>query len=310
MQNTDGESGKRIFVKVFGFSDVERHALNTVFRLSESRPVAYALWTADAPKDAELALIDGDSREVALEVANPLHEALQIIWVGASPPGNAMQVFTRPVQWAAVVKGLDQLYISPPAESSKTQSAIGRLDLDLDLEGGLEGPLDFDISSVAALVDIDLDFDLTAQSLDGSDAEVSTAPMPLEPLAAADDRPRGLIVSANLETRLYLRARLSIADLVLVDEVATAAEALRMAATTSYAALVLDKAVADMSCWKLLRTLRQSMTATGNVVLIGRDLSPVDTLRARYMGLAGALRKPLHPARLAFLFSQLTRLRQ
>ena len=44
MTNTGGEAVKRVFVKVFGFDDVERHALNTVFRLSETRPVAYALW--------------------------------------------------------------------------------------------------------------------------------------------------------------------------------------------------------------------------------------------------------------------------
>ena len=38
---------QRVFVKVLGFSDVERHALNTLFRLSEDRETGYALWSAD-----------------------------------------------------------------------------------------------------------------------------------------------------------------------------------------------------------------------------------------------------------------------
>ena len=35
---------QRIYVSVVGFSDVERHALNTIFRLSEDRDVSYAPW--------------------------------------------------------------------------------------------------------------------------------------------------------------------------------------------------------------------------------------------------------------------------
>ena len=33
---------QRVFVKVVGFSDVERHALNSVFRLSEDRDTIYS----------------------------------------------------------------------------------------------------------------------------------------------------------------------------------------------------------------------------------------------------------------------------
>ena len=295
MQNTDGDAGTRIFVKVFGFNDVERHALNTVFRLSESRPVAYSLWNAEAPQKAELALLDGDSWEAALELANPAHDALKIIWIGERPPRHAAQVFARPVQWAAVIEGLDQLNF-PESPESAPQS------LDVDLDFDLEPQLDFDISGAAPLVDID--FDLGAQTAGEADAEVSTAPMPLKPVAVVSEGPRVLIIGADLETRLYLRARLSIAGLVLVDEAATGAEALQMAASTGYVTFILDKAVGDMSCWKLVRAMRKSALGVGKVILIGRDLSSVDALRARFLGLAGALRKPLHPGRLAALLSR------
>ena len=36
---------QRIYIKVVGFSDEERHALNTVFRLSEQCRTMYQLWT-------------------------------------------------------------------------------------------------------------------------------------------------------------------------------------------------------------------------------------------------------------------------
>ena len=49
-----------VFVKVVGFSDVERHALNTLFRLSAGQAVHYMLWAEDAPAPAVLALVDGD----------------------------------------------------------------------------------------------------------------------------------------------------------------------------------------------------------------------------------------------------------
>ena len=72
-----------------GFSDVERHALNTVFRLSEARRTAYALWVESAPDAAEIALIDSDSCEAALELANPAHDSPKLIWVGDKAPARA-----------------------------------------------------------------------------------------------------------------------------------------------------------------------------------------------------------------------------
>ena len=49
---------QRVFVKVTGFTDVERHALNTVFRLSEQRGIIYSLWDSSAPEPPKLALVE------------------------------------------------------------------------------------------------------------------------------------------------------------------------------------------------------------------------------------------------------------
>lgn len=114
----------RVFVKVVGFSDVERHALNTVFRLSELRETAYCLWAPEAPEPPSLALFDEQSYEAPMELASMrATQGPQIIWVGDSPPPNAWRTFNRPLNWARVVQAMDELYGPPP-------------DLDLELELG------------------------------------------------------------------------------------------------------------------------------------------------------------------------------
>lgn len=193
MTNTGGEV-KRIFVKVFGFDDVERHALNTVFRLSETRPIAYAPWTATAPDEADMALIDGDSWEATLELANPAHDELKLIWIGDGAPSRARLVFKRPLQWAAVIEGMDELLA---ADLAPVSAKAPDTDLDLDL-----------LSESTALLDLDLDFDSAAD----------TAPAPLEAGAPEPEHAQVLVVDADRDARLYLRARLAMAGMLQVDE--------------------------------------------------------------------------------------------
>jgi CheY-like chemotaxis protein len=116
---------QRVFVKVLGFTDVERHALNTVFRLSEESDPAYALWTPEAPDAAQLALIDGESYEARLEMESPGMEGLKLIWVGTAAPDNVWRTFQRPLAWPDVVRSMDELFV--PAEV---------LDFDLDSDTG------------------------------------------------------------------------------------------------------------------------------------------------------------------------------
>lgn len=115
--------GQQVFVKVVGFTDVERHALNTVFRLSAEGGVAYALWTPEAPAAPQLALIDGQSYEARLELESPAVAELKLIWVGAIAPAHAWRTFERPLQWPDVVNAMDALFAD-----------TGPLDLDLDFD--------------------------------------------------------------------------------------------------------------------------------------------------------------------------------
>jgi len=121
----------RIFVSVIGFSDVERHALNTVFRLSEERDLAYGLWsplTAPGvtvpPALAQVVLVDGACAEAVLYHAKPLPQGQRLIWVGNDPPAHAWRVLSRPLAWGELLLDLDSVYAAGQADS-------GLLDLDV-----------------------------------------------------------------------------------------------------------------------------------------------------------------------------------
>lgn len=128
---------QRVFIKVVGFSDEERHALNTVFRLSEQCRTMYQLWTPDAPEPPGLALLDGQSYEARLEAESPLNEELKMLWVGPGVPPRVWRAFPRPICWPDVVEALDTLFVGEP--------------LDLDMEFG-ETPITDRMSAKLALI--------------------------------------------------------------------------------------------------------------------------------------------------------------
>ncbi len=110
-----------VYVKVVGFRDVERHALNTVFRLSLDRHLVYALWTPEVLVPPNLALIDVDSYEGGLEIASPaLNPNLKLICVGTKLPVSAWRSFARPLDWIAVVSAMDELFMGAITQPAST----------------------------------------------------------------------------------------------------------------------------------------------------------------------------------------------
>jgi CheY-like chemotaxis protein len=101
---------QRVYIKVVGFSDEERHALNTVFRLSEQCRTMYQLWTTQAAEPARVALLDGLSWEARVEAESTLHRELPFLWVGPNAPATAWRALQRPITWPEVIEGLDALF--------------------------------------------------------------------------------------------------------------------------------------------------------------------------------------------------------
>jgi CheY-like chemotaxis protein len=125
----------RVFVKVVGFSTVERHALNTLFRLSEDREPAYALWLPGAAEPPHLLLLDGSSPETRVELETPEAASARLIWVGPEAPPTSARVFTRPITWHEVIEAMDQLVAPAPAKAQANAPS----DFDLDLGGDDSG---------------------------------------------------------------------------------------------------------------------------------------------------------------------------
>lgn len=162
-----------VFIKVVGFRDAERHALNTVFRLSMGRPASYALWTAEAPVPAQLALVDVDSYEGGLEVASPgFNKNQKLICVGERAPASAWRVFTRPLSWSDVVHAMDGLFA--PSTPTAIDAGTGKGSA-INLSPGVKVSLLVDTSrdqrlylrarlALAGLVEVD-DAPTSAQAL-------------------------------------------------------------------------------------------------------------------------------------------------
>lgn len=120
-----------VWVKVVGFTDVERHSLNTLFRLSERMLPAYVLWTREAPSPPRVVLMDTDSYEAEMELASPsFNPHIKLICVGDKPPAAAWRTFARPVDWPALVHVLDGLF-----------SNHGDVDVDIGLDTEFEKPV-------------------------------------------------------------------------------------------------------------------------------------------------------------------------
>ena len=119
--------GSMIFVKVVGFSESERHALNTVFRLAQEQEPCYTLWLPDAPLPPHVALVDLDSHEADIALASPGHSPnLKMICVGERTHASAWRSFARPVRWNQVIDALNALFqvvdydLSAPDDGGET----------------------------------------------------------------------------------------------------------------------------------------------------------------------------------------------
>lgn len=236
---------QRVFVKVVGFSAAERHALNTVFRLSEEREIMYSLWVWGAPEAPRLLLVDGESAEAAAESRPGSAATAKVVWVGPHAPPHAWRVVQRPIAWPEVLHGMDAFFGSAEA----------------------------------------LDFDLGP----GTDAMDTQPPEPVpQPL-------RALVASPDREQRLYLRARLALAGLAMVDEVETGPQALAMASRLPYCLAIVEHQLPQVDAWSVLKRLRSGALQRPAVIVARSGGSLRDRLRARFGGAAAFIDTPVDP---------------
>ncbi len=208
---------QRIYVSVVGFTDVERHALNTIFRLSEEREVSYAPWAPlVAPgaqptlMTAEVLLVDGESAEAVLAHAKETPTGQRLIWVGPEAPEHAWRVMQRPIQWAQVLHDLDAVYAARLVDS---------------------GYLDLDFTSPAPLGD------------DGQE--------PVPPPR------RALLVNTDLAEREMLYQRLCVVGLPDIDAVGNTEAAVELLGRHRYEVGVFNLDEHHLDTWSLARLFGQ-----------------------------------------------------
>jgi hypothetical protein len=208
---------QRVLVSVVGFSDVERHALNTVFRLSQERELCYAPWVplvapgATVPTGvAQVALVDGESLEAVLSHAKEMPPGQRLIWVGPDAPEHAWRVLQRPIEWSAVLHDLDAVFAARQADS-------GLLDLDVTAPSPLDLDLDMDVGAPGELVR------------------------------------RALVVGADEQEGTYLRTRLALAGVAHVDEVTDTETALELMERNRYVCGVFNLDDHRIDIWALMR---------------------------------------------------------
>jgi CheY-like chemotaxis protein len=110
-----------IWVKVVGFSAVERHSINKLFRLSVGQTPCYSLWSPDAPASPDVSLIDLDCDQAETEMAALSFDADHpLIAIGGTPNNQASYNFQRPVDWNQIVQMLDDLFVSQISLDAET----------------------------------------------------------------------------------------------------------------------------------------------------------------------------------------------
>jgi CheY-like chemotaxis protein len=112
-------------VALLGFSDFERSALASFFRLAQRRVPAYA--QVELPADADILIVDGDLAD-AVSTAKRIGRVHQSVFVGAQAPDDAGAWMSRPIDPLHVMRELDVMVVlrqatpgaperqAPPAE--------------------------------------------------------------------------------------------------------------------------------------------------------------------------------------------------
>ncbi|HUR90794.1 MAG TPA: response regulator [Ramlibacter sp.] len=135
---------------------------------------------------------------------------------------------------------------------------------------------------------VDLDF-----GIDNADTQ------PPDTLPPDMPRPkRVLIAAAGLDERLYLRAKLSLADLTQADDATTASEALELARMNDYVLAIVDFDLPGSNGWDFLRELAAGQRPIGKMIVTANRPTLIERVRARFSGVAGYFDKPLHPGKL------------
>lgn len=96
----------RYTVALQGFSEFERNALASFFRLGQQRVPAYV--QCSSPVESDFVIADADNH-AALNAVNDAHRIQDTIFIGARAPAGAPACLPRPIEPTRILRELDLL---------------------------------------------------------------------------------------------------------------------------------------------------------------------------------------------------------
>ncbi len=284
-------------VAFLGFTDFERHALTSYFRLALNRTPSYE--QVATLTDADFLVADADhGPSVQLVVAT--ERLPETVFVGAQAPAGHRAWMMRPIDALQVMRELDAMVVAagltPPSvvDSSRHTTVIQpprRTRVEMAGEMLAAAP------PAATTAPAELTF--SALPLHMSPPAPLPRPAPPPPVLARPAEPpplRALIVDDSEVARRYLQTRLARWRLD-IHEVANSQEAVDTLSQRAYDLVFLDIELGDESeldGLALCQRIKQSpewMHAA--VIMVSVHHSELDRVRGALAGCDGYLRKPL-----------------
>jgi CheY-like chemotaxis protein len=315
-----------VTVRTFGFSNVERQILGSIFRLSSAaaRRLRYRLWSSDDDRAPQLYLLDGSST-TAVEHWRGAGECVAdqtVVVDGAHAPPNCA-VALRPLG-LKVVAALDRLAsliearaipkaasrLEPQNSSSEAraadlpvyQDAVAVDPFAASLTGAsVAGGLARATASLAGLRP-------TQSSPAASHIGAAVAPLPpdvMSVLATPNNvdsslllSRRALIVDSSPAVRASLHSRLALLGIEL-EFAATIGEALDGVTKQHYDLVFLDVSLSNKDMYDACKMLKKnSANYATQIFMLTDSVTTIDKIRRKMAGCDGYLSKPIDAAEL------------
>lgn len=304
-------------IRVIGLTDAERHAFNSVVRLSQGRNPSYTIWQQGDGRP-DVLLLDGQHPDSAKVAQSNREQPEHIIWLGSDVPAFVHYSLQRPLQWMAVLQQMDIVIARhaptmPPSEFVTTQAPEESLpSFQSTLPQGADAP---DSRSPIALSD----FNVSGTGSSGRSAPILYLQGDDSLARSPDKRKRVLIVDANTTFRLYLKAVLSVGNELLVEETADLQEALTMAHELAYDSVLIDMGFAADGALHLCKSIVSSAMnlrpgdtriSRPNVFFLSQSAGPIKKIQAKRAGANGILIRPRNQEQLDTLFAAVNRYAQ
>ncbi len=287
-------------IALLGFSDFERSALGSCFRLAGTRSPAYR--QVHMLTDADYLLADADHLpSVQLVVAT--ERLAETVFIGAQPPAGASAWMRRPIDPVHVLRELDALVLMGGSFTDDA-SPLGDADRAAVLPATPPAPA----SPPGAALPVVVDLSPGPAAAKAQPGEAARSPlMQAAAPAPLPGAPRALLVDDSEVALRFLETRLKPWGLQ-TDRAATSEHALELLARRSYDYVFLDielGAGSELDGLALCQLIKRTPSAVNAmVVVLSAHHSELDRVRGALAGCDAYLGKPLEALELARLLQR------